>query len=305
VGRRFSIPLKFFAVFTLSMMLVAGAFLATLNSLRMQVSRNEARTVADYVVAFRAWVAQSGMVWVKNIAVAPPGFHDFLEEQADGAGDLFYGKNPALAARELALMVEKEAGRAVFRVTSDNVRKKENAPDAFEQQAIARLKEDKSLEFVEKQNDNGIYRYARPLFVEQNCLPCHGDPKDAPPAILEKYGSKKSFGYKVGQVRGIISVTVPAPGMKDVLRSMVNLQTLVLLAVTALLNIFFIRSVAVRLVQLTRSAEAIAAGKLDTPLAYTNPSESNDELDHLYHAVNLLKRSLVILFKRVNRQSGK
>lgn len=305
VGRRFSIPLKFFAVFTLSMILVAGAFLATLNSLRMQVSRNEAQTVADYVIAFRSWIAQSGMVWVKNISVSPPGFHDFLEEREDGKGGVFYGKNPALATRELAMMVEREAGRAMFRVTSDNVRKKENAPNAFEKQAIARFKEDKSLEFVEQQGDNGIYRYARPLFVDQSCLQCHGDPKDAPQAVLDKYGSKKSFGYTVGQVRGIISVNVAAPGITDVLRSMVNLRTLVLLAVTVLLNIFFIRSVAVRLVELTRSAEAIAAGKLDTPLAYTNPSESNDELDHLYHAVNLLKRSLVILFKRVNRQSGK
>ncbi len=43
------------------------------------------------------------------------------------------------------------------------------------------------------------------------------------------------------------------------------------------------------MIRLTRSAEAIAAGKLDTELIYTNPSESNDELDHLYHATNLLK----------------
>ena len=104
MGRRFSIPLKFFAVFTLSMMLVAGAFLATLNSLRMQVSRNEAKAVADYVIAFRSWIAQNSMIWVRNMDMetAPPGFHDFLEEQADSAGGVFYGKNPALATRELA-----------------------------------------------------------------------------------------------------------------------------------------------------------------------------------------------------------
>jgi methyl-accepting chemotaxis protein len=288
------------------MLLVAGSFLATLNSLRMQVSRNEARAVADYVTAFRSWIAQSGMVWVRNMDMetAPPGFHDFLEEQPDGAGGIFYGKNPALATRELAMVVEKEGGRSAFKVTSDNFRKEENAPDAFEQEAVSLFKEDKSLEFVE-QYENGRYRYARPLFVEQSCLQCHGDPKDAPQAVLEKYGSVKAFNYKVGQVRGIISVTVPALGMGDVLRSMVNLHTLALLAVTLLLNVFFIRSVAVRLVELTKNAEAIAAGKLDTPLVYTNPSESNDELDHLYHAVNLLKRSLVILFKRVNNQKGR
>ncbi|CAK8713977.1 HAMP domain-containing protein [Candidatus Electronema halotolerans] len=306
MGRRFSIPLKFLAVFTLSMLLVAGSFLATLNSLRMQVSRNEARAVADYVIAFRSWIAQSGMIWVRNMDMeaAPPGFHDFLEEQSDGAGGAFYGKNPALATRELAMVVEREGGRSTFKVTSDNFRKEENAPDAFEKEAVSRFKADKSLEFV-GQYENGRYRYARPLFVEESCLQCHGDPKDAPPTVLEKYGSEKAFGYKVGQVRGIISVTVPALGTGDVLRSMINLHTLALLTFTLVLNVVFIRSVAVRLVALTRNAEAIAAGKLDTPLVYTNPSESNDELDHLYHAVNLLKRSLVILFKRVNNQQRK
>jgi methyl-accepting chemotaxis protein len=301
VGRRFSIPLKFFAMFILSMILVAGSFVATLNSLRMQVSRNEARAIADYVVAFRSWVAQSNMVWVKQLA---PGFHDYIDEQSDGAGGSFYGKNPALATRELAMVLEKEAGRSTFKVTSDNPRKETNAPDAFEKGAINQFKENKRLDFVE-QYENGKYRYARPLFVEQNCLQCHGDPKDAPPVLLDKYGSTRGFGYKVGQVRGIISVTVPALGVNDVLKSMINLQTLALLLAAFFLNILFIRSVAVRLVALTRNAEAIAAGKLDTPLLYTNPSESNDELDHLYHAVNLLKRSLVILFKRVNSQKGR
>ncbi|MGX9727136.1 MAG: c-type heme family protein [Candidatus Electronema sp. VV] len=301
MGRRFSIPMKFFGVFFLTIVLVAGAFTATLNNLRRQVSRNEARAVADQVTAFRLWIAQSGMIWVQKLA---PGFHDFLGEQADAKGGTFYGKNPALATRELAQIAQREDARAFFRVTSDNWRKEENAPDAFEAAAIARFKEDKSLEFVESY-EGGMYRYAQPLFLEQGCLPCHGDPKDAPPAVLEKYGSDKAFGYKVGQVRGVVSVTVPALRFNDVLQSLANPYTAVLLTLALIFNILFIRSVVVRLIVLTRNAEAIAAGKLDTPLDYTNPSESNDELDHLYHAVNLLKRSLVILFKRVNSQGGK
>jgi hypothetical protein len=301
MGRRFSIPLKFFGVFILTILLVAGSFIATLNSLRQQVSRNEARAVADQVTAFRSWVAQSGMVWVQKLA---PGYHDFLDEQADATGGTFYGKNPALATRELSMIAEREAARSTFRVTSDNCRKAENTPDAFEIAAIARFKENKGLEFVEKY-EGAKYRYAQPLFVEQGCLQCHGDPKDAPRSVIEKYGSEKAFGYKVGQVRGVVSVTVPAVGIKDVLRSLANPYSAVLLVLALILNILFIRSVVVRLIVLTRNAEAIAAGKLETVLVYTNPSESNDELDQLYHAVNLLKRSLVILFKRVNSQGGK
>lgn len=296
MGRRFSIPLKFFGVFLLTMLLVAGVFAATLNSLRMQVSRNEAHAVADQVMAFRSWIAQSGMVWVKKLA---PGFHDFLDEQPDAAGGTFYGKNPALATRELAMITQREMARSTFRVTSDNCRKADNAPDAFEAAAIASFKQDKTQEFVEKYEGKN-YRYARPLFIEQSCLQCHGDPKDAPRAMIARYGSEKAFGYKVGQVRGVISVTVPALSIQDVLRSLINPYSIGLLIVAFILNILFMRSVVVRLVKLTRNAEAIAAGKLETVLVYTNPSESNDELDQLYHAVNLLKRSLVILFKRLN-----
>ncbi|WP_417909165.1 c-type heme family protein [Candidatus Electronema sp. PJ] len=301
MGRRFSIPLKFFGVFILTMLLVAGSFMATLNSLRKQVSRNEAHAIADQVLAFRSWIAQSGMVWVQKMA---PGFHDFLDEQSSTSGTTFYGKNPAMATRELSFIMTRESARSTFRVTSDKYRKEENAPDAFESAAIARFQTDKALEFVEKYEE-GKYRYAQPLFVEQNCLQCHGDPKDAPQTVITKYGKEKAFGYKIGQVRGVISVTVPAVGLRDVLKSLANPYSIALLVISLILNILFIRSVVMRLVELTRNAEAIAAGKLETVLLYTNPSESNDELDHLYHAVNLLKRSLVILFKRINNHGGK
>lgn len=302
MGRRFSITLKFFAVFILTMLLAAGSFLAGLNYLRIQVSRNEAHAVADQVTAFRSWIAQSGMVWVQRLA---PGFLDFLDKQGCGTADsFFYGKNPALATRELAMVAKKEGARSAFRVTSDNVRSKGNTPDSFEAGAVARFKQDNTLAFVEK-FEGETYRYAKPLFVEQGCLLCHGDPKDAPQAVIEKYGRDKAFNYKVGQVRGIVSVTVPALSAAEVLWSLLNPYSLALLAAALVLNILFIRAVMLRLAELTRSAEAIAAGKLETPLIYLSPSESDDELDHLYHAVSLLKRSLMVLFKRVNSQGGK
>ncbi len=298
MGRKMSIPLKFLAVFTLTMLLTAGAFVTTLSSLRTYTARHEAGAVADQVIAFRAWVAQTGMVWVRKLI---PGYHDFLARENTADGGAFYGKNPALATRELAMIANKEATRAVFRVTSDDYRQEDNIPDEFEVSAIKAFKDDKLLEFFERYED-GTYRYARPILVQQECLKCHGDPEDAPPAVLAKYGSEKAFGYKVGQVRGIVSVSLPAVGIREVIRSLLNPWTVSLVLIILAANLLFIYSVVIRLVRLTRSAEAIAAGKLETELIYTNPSESNDELDHLYHATNLLKRSLIILFKRLDQQ---
>ena len=97
MGRKISIPLKFLAVFTLTMLLTAGAFMTTLSSLRTYTARHEAGAVADQVLAFRAWVAQTGMVWVRKLI---PGYHDFLARENAADGGAFYGKNPALATRE-------------------------------------------------------------------------------------------------------------------------------------------------------------------------------------------------------------
>ncbi|WP_339137591.1 MAG: DUF3365 domain-containing protein [Candidatus Electrothrix sp. GW3-4] len=295
---RISIPLKFLGVFTLTMLLTAGAFMTTLSSLRTYTARHEAGAVADQVIAFRTWVAQTGMVWVQKLV---PGYHDFLTQENAADGGNFYGKNPALATRELSMIANKEATRAIFRVTSDDYRHEDNMPDGFETSAIRAFREDKQLEFVERYED-GTYRYARPILVQLECLKCHGDPEDAPPSVIEKYGAEKAFGYKVGEVRGIVSVSLPAVGGREVIRSLINPWTVFFVLVIFVINLLFIHSVVIRLVRLTRSAEAIAAGKLETELIYTNPSESNDELDHLYHATNLLKRSLIILFKRLDQQ---
>ncbi|WPD24958.1 MAG: DUF3365 domain-containing protein [Candidatus Electrothrix aestuarii] len=295
--RKVSIPLKFLGVFALTMLLTAGAFVTTFSSLRTYTARHEAGAVADQVIAFRSWVSQTGMVWVQKLV---PGYHEFLSRENAADGGAFYGKNPALATRELSMIANKEATRATFRVTSDDYRHEDNAPDEFENSAIKAFKADKSLEFVERY-EGGSYRYARPVLVQQECLKCHGDPADAPAAVIAKYGAEKAFGYKVGEVRGIVSVSLPAVGAREVIRSLVNPWTIIFVLVIIAINLLFIHSVVIRLVRLTRSAEAIAAGKLETELVYTNPSESNDELDHLYHATNLLKRSLVILFKRLDQ----
>ncbi|WP_446011294.1 c-type heme family protein [Candidatus Electrothrix sp.] len=299
MNKKWSIPLKFFAVFTLTMLLIAGAFIASLSALQTYTARHEAGAVADQVIAFRTWVAQTGMVWVRKLV---SGYHDFLDQENAVDGGVFYGKNPALATRELSMIANKEATRAFFRVTSDDYRHEDNIPDDFELSAVRAFKENHLLEFVE-QHENGTYRYARPILVQKECLKCHGDPEDAPPAVIEKYGSQKAFGYKVGEVRGIVSVTLPAMGIQEVLQSLITPWTVFFIFVIFVINLLFIQSVVVRLVRLTRSAEAIAAGKLETELVYTNPSESNDELDHLYHATNLLKRSLIILFKRLDQQA--
>ena len=50
----------------------------------------------------------------------------------------------------------------------------------------------------------------RPVRFDNSCLHCHGDSNDAPRALLAKYGTRRGFGRKNGEVAGIMAVGVPA-----------------------------------------------------------------------------------------------
>lgn len=52
-------------------------------------------------------------------------------------------------------------------------------------------------------------RYVRPIFVEPACLSCHGE-KDKRPAFVKKnYPKDLAYGFKAGDLRGIIEVMIP------------------------------------------------------------------------------------------------
>ena len=299
MGKKISLRSKALIVFILTVVLILGALFASLGKLRDQVLRNEAEAVADQVVSFRAWVADSGMVWVNKLT---PQFDEYLAIHKMGDSDRFYGKNPALATRELSTIANKTSTRASFTVTSDDVRQKANAPDTFEKASIAQFTSDSRTQFVEKY-EAGSYRYARPLIVKEGCLKCHGDPKDAPAAVITKYGDKKAFHYKVGDVRGIISVTLPSISLMEALPTLANPISLGAIFLAFLINFLFTtRFILNRLHKLTEDTKAIVSGKLDTPLVYTQPKESNDEVDHVYHSVDLLKRSMELVVRKIKRK---
>lgn len=296
--RKASIHLKFSLMFLLTVCLVAVALLAGLYQLRASVLRNEAQAVANQVVSFRDWVAVAGMVWVDKLS---DDFHDFLASKEGPGGKTYYGKNPALATRELSNIVKSSGKRATFRVTSDEYRNPANAPDPFEIQAIDQFKADTSRAFSEGFVD-GEYRYAQPIFVKESCLKCHGEASKAPKEVIEKYGAEKAFGYKVGDVRGIISVKLPDLTFREVAITLINPYTIGILILAFVLSYLYVdRGVIRRVRDLTGHAEAMAKGDLDTPLNYRDVERNRNEIDHLCHAVDLLRKSLQVAMRRLGR----
>ena len=51
--------------------------------------------------------------------------------------------------------------------------------------------------------------HARPVYFTLDCLHCHGNPADAPPALLKLYGHTRGFGHKAGDIAGVTAVSIP------------------------------------------------------------------------------------------------
>jgi cell fate (sporulation/competence/biofilm development) regulator YlbF (YheA/YmcA/DUF963 family) len=53
------------------------------------------------------------------------------------------------------------------------------------------------------------YTLYRPITFKKSCLHCHGEPAEAPSAILELYGSSRGFQRETGVISGIQSISIP------------------------------------------------------------------------------------------------
>ncbi|MCP3925062.1 MAG: methyl-accepting chemotaxis protein, partial [Desulfobacterales bacterium] len=50
-------------------------------------------------------------------------------------------------------------------------------------------------------------RYIKPLYITASCMGCHSDTESIPGFIKEKYPKDKATGYKIGDIRGAVSVS--------------------------------------------------------------------------------------------------
>jgi diguanylate cyclase (GGDEF)-like protein len=158
----------------------------------------QARAHFQSIVITRKWNAHYGGVYVeKTEGVESNPYLDNPDIQTTD-GKIYTKKNPALMTREISEYAEKE-GLFKFHITSLKPVNPNNAPDEFEKVALHQFEEGKR-EVIDL-GSNQI-RYMAPLHVEKGCLPCHA-----------------RHGYKLGDIRGGISVTFNIGDIQEKLRS--------------------------------------------------------------------------------------
>jgi Protein of unknown function (DUF3365) len=308
--RTSSLTTQFALVFLLALALMGAASYLILDRIYLSQLESEAATVADNVDAFGNWVAQYGRVWVRDNDQSYLG-QAVLYSTADPnevppklAPVHYYSKNPALAQREYSEVVEHSASPAKFRMTSTNVMNPNNKPDEFEQRALAAIRDHRLTEYHEL--TPGGYRYARTLIHKASCIACHGDPAAAPMDVKVRYGTEHGFGFKEGDVAGIISVRLPVQSFAEVAYNVVGPWPLAMILAGFAIAMLYIRfAVVSRVRDLTAATKQISLGKeADLHIGSLNP-RSRNELDQLALATERLRLSINMAIQRLRREARK
>lgn len=179
---------------------IAISLLVSIASQRAEITtiaRNVARAYIDKDLLFREWVALHGGIYVPINDMTPPNLlipRTVVPERevTTPAGKRLTFVNPSYLTRQLYDLAQKES-HVSGRITSLKPLSSHNEPKAWETVALQAFERGvQEYSDVAQEGSLNSLRLMRPLLTDESCLPCH-----------------RQQGYKIGDIRGGISVTLP------------------------------------------------------------------------------------------------
>ncbi len=247
------------------------------NRLLIESVRQQAISSFDLIVKVRRWNVDYDGIYVEK----KPGMESnrFLREvgiEPDitvNDGRVFTLRNHAIMTSEISKILREYNG-IQFKITSRQLLNKDNAPDSFELNSLKKFDSGEREYWVIEPGANGLlFRYMAPLVMEQSCQKCHS-----------------GFGYKVGDVRGGISVSIPF----DKIASEMILNRRVIIGLSVLTLVLLLGSSYLMLNQLI--------GKIDSAQRALHEASISDELTGLRNRRFLMSR-LNEEFERARRHN--
>lgn len=191
------------------------------------------RMVFSIIETTRLWAARHGGVYAPETELTPSNPYLEVPEKdiVTPSGQRLTRINPAYMTRQLAeLMAEQEGLR--IHITSLKPIRPANAADDWERGALLGFEQGEMERIsIIGAGSEGKFRYMAPLAVKKPCLTCH-----------------EKQGYKLGDVRGGISVSFPASyiyGIVDVQKRgylLIHLAAFALISLLAWVSLRAIRA---------------------------------------------------------------
>jgi len=168
-----------------------------------EIASNTAESSFEKDLVYRRWSASHGGVYVPVTDETPPNpYLSHIPERdiTTPSGRKLTLMNPAYMTRQVCELGEKQYGLRGH-ITSLKPLNPENVPDPWEREKLEGFAE-KPVEVssIEQLDGASYLRLIKPMFTEDGCLKCHA-----------------SQGYKAGDIRGGISVSVPTEPIQAVI----------------------------------------------------------------------------------------
>ncbi|MEA3228183.1 MAG: DUF3365 domain-containing protein, partial [Campylobacterota bacterium] len=192
------INLYFVIAVILSSMVSITVVKNVIESYAIENTLTQAKQMTNQLLVLRSYLAKAS-----------------LDVEIDDESKNYFTLTPAYVGGHISKKLNDEYGFYIKQVSLD-YRNKENAPDEYETQLLKKYTA-KSIEGeyweINQHDGEDSLRYSVPLYTEQDCMKCHGKPNiDVEEKLYKKLVSRygdKSFNYKLGDLRGAISVAIP------------------------------------------------------------------------------------------------
>ncbi|MBI4686304.1 MAG: DUF3365 domain-containing protein [Nitrospirae bacterium] len=250
---------------------------------------NEARIIHRQVIITREWLVSHKGIYVETAPSVStnPDIKKIPIETTDKSGRKFTRETPGILARELSRYT-KNKGNYWFKMTSLKLVNPENAPDTLEKDALLRFENNlniKELISLETINKSKYMRYIAPVYIETGCLPCHA-----------------WQGYKIGDVRGAISITIPIDKhLAEISTNRKNMLTAGILTLAALMTAMFLmikRLVLTPMQRLKLSIKKFSEGSYSP----NDIVRTGDEFESLSQSFSKMAKSLMDYHSSLNEK---
>jgi PAS domain S-box-containing protein len=174
------------------------AYIARQRAISWELARTYARAAYDKDLIYRRWNALHGGVYVPIGPKCRPNPYLKVPERdiTTPSGRALTLVNPAYMTRQVDELTA-EQGSLHAKITSLRPLNPANSPDDWEHAGLEAFEQGQTEAVGMETIDGQPYvRLIRPLRIEENCLKCHA-----------------TQGYRLGDVRGGISVLVPVAGL--------------------------------------------------------------------------------------------
>ncbi|GFO67444.1 histidine kinase [Geomonas limicola] len=221
---------------------------------------------------------------------------DYMSSVVRGEPEQNYNLVPQVVATQVAKRVTQNT-KYYLRQVSLRYRNPLNRPDAYEAEQLKNFSGQARPREVYGVLDSGgkeVFRYLQPMIATQSCLECHGTYESAPRFVQQRFPpGHYSYNYKVGELIGAVSVTIP---MQDLYAGLgVNFQLDLATRGAVFFLIILITGMVLRrqiVDPVKQLSEEITTVTRTGDFQHKLPRHANDEIGQTFSAYNDLMDEL-------------